>query len=102
MPQIKFVGDMSMSAEPDVRRRLLQDLRTGTIPLAEETVTVDLSGVTHIDGSGLAHLVELAHLARKAGQRVVLRGAKGQVVRMIELAKLNGIFDFAPTSPHLN
>jgi len=58
-------------------------------------VTVDLSGVTYMDTSGLATLVEAARIARKQGTQLVLSGIQGQVRYFLEITRLDQLFEIA-------
>jgi anti-anti-sigma factor len=58
----------------------------------EDTLHIDLSGVTQIDSSGLAILVEVYHPARKIGHDVRLINVSHDVGKKIRLAHLEGVF----------
>lgn len=59
-------------------------------------VAVDLSGVTYMDSSGIATLVEALQLTRKNKGRLVLAGLTPRVREVFELARLQSIFELAP------
>ena len=58
-----------------------------------ETVVVDLSGVSYIDSSGLATLLEAMRTARKQNTRLILRGIQGQVRYFLEITRLDRLFE---------
>ena len=58
-------------------------------------VSVDLSGVSYIDTSGLATLVEAAWIARKQGTQMILGGMRDQPRYLIEITHLDRLFDIA-------
>ncbi len=54
-----------------------------------ERVIVDLSGLEFIDSTGLSVLVEATRRSRENGNHLQVRGAKGQVRRILEVAGLH-------------
>jgi anti-sigma B factor antagonist len=58
-------------------------------------VSVDLSGVSYIDTSGLATLVEAARIAREQGTRLILSGIHDQPRYFFEITHLDRLFDIA-------
>jgi len=71
-----------------VFRKLIDEITTQTAT----TQIFDLSGIEFIDSAGLGMLL----LARDEGEKkratVILRGAKGQVKRMVEVARFDTLF----------
>jgi anti-sigma B factor antagonist len=59
------------------------------------TVSVDLSGVSYMDTSGLATLVEAARIAREQGTRLILGGIHDQPRYFFEITHLDRLFDIA-------
>ena len=55
-------------------------------------VTVDLSGVTFCDASGLGALARLARHARAAGRQLMLTSARPSVLKIIRITGLDRIF----------
>jgi len=55
-------------------------------------LVVDTSGVTFIDSSGLAFLLQLQGVATDAGRSLVLRDPSGVVVDLLALVGLDGMF----------
>lgn len=58
-------------------------------------VSIDLSGVSYIDTSGLATLMEAARIARKQGTRLTLSGIRDQPRYLLEITHLDRLFDMA-------
>lgn len=52
-------------------------------------VCYDIADVGHIDAGGLGMVLLSADAARAAGSTLVLRGAKGQVARLLETHRLS-------------
>ena len=60
-------------------------------------VAVNLGGVSYIDSSGIATLVEGLQIARSTNRRFVLFGLKKGAREVLELARLDKIFDIRAT-----
>ena len=58
-------------------------------------LTVDLSGVSYIDTSGLATLVDAARMARQQGTRMFLSGIHDQPRYLIEITHLDRLLEMA-------
>ncbi len=58
------------------------------------TITVDLRGVEYIDSSALGMLLLLKERAGAAGKHVLLAGATGTIMQVLEVANFNRIFEF--------
>jgi anti-sigma B factor antagonist len=96
---VSIEGRVNIDTSSDMRRMIAEALQS--IPPA---VTVDFSGVTYLDTSGLATLVEASRIARQQGTRLVVEGLHDQprdllhftqIDRLIEIA----IADDAPQEP---
>ncbi len=62
-------------------------------------LSVDLSGVSYIDTSGLATLLEAAGKARKQGTRLVLNAIQDQPRYLLEITHLDRLFDIEGQEP---
>lgn len=58
-----------------------------------EAATVDMSGVTFMDSSGLRVLVEAQQRAEAGGPSLVLRSPSRQITRLLDLAGLTENFE---------
>ena len=87
---ISIKGQINVDNSGEMRRTLNKALRQ--LPA---NVTVDLSGVTYMDTSGLATLVEAARIARKQGTQLVLGGIQGQARYFLEITSLDQLFEIA-------
>src|SRR5262249_20781104 len=87
---IVIEGRITINNSDAMRRKLLSALRS-----RPAEVTVDFSGVTYMDSSGLATLLEAVRIARSQGTRLVLTGAFGQPQRLVVVAQLDRCFEFA-------
>lgn len=80
-------GEVDLERSPGVRRALLDALS------ARKPVVVDLSAVSYIDSSGIASLVEAYQTARKQGTPFVLCAVSPAALRVMQLARLDKVFD---------
>jgi anti-sigma B factor antagonist len=58
----------------------------------QQAVIVDLSGVSYIDSSGVASLVEAYQTARKGETSFALANVSQAAMRVLELARLDKVF----------
>jgi anti-anti-sigma factor len=86
---VRVKGRVDVDSSPDVRDRLQAILSSDPLPHA---VTVDLAGVTSIEASGIATLIEALKVARHREIRFHLQG-QGSVLQLFESAGLLALFD---------
>ncbi|MGD0215085.1 MAG: STAS domain-containing protein [Terriglobales bacterium] len=86
---VHLKGHIDVDSSPDVRDRLRAILLKDPPP---HSVSVDLAGVTSIEASGIATLVESLKVARDRGIRFHLQG-HGSVLQLFESAGLLALFD---------
>ena len=83
---VAFKGEIDLESSPAARKTLLKCFAsTGN-------VIVDLSGVTYIDSSGVASLVEALQAAKKNGSLLSLAAVSEPTRRVLELARLDKVF----------
>ena len=64
------------------------------------TVSVDLSGLTFCDASGLGVLAKIARHARQAGRQLKLTSARPSLLKIMRLTGLDGVFpELRPAVP---
>jgi len=63
-------------------------------------VTVDLSGLTFCDASGLGALARIARHAREAGRQLMLTSARPSVVKIMRITGLDRVFPELHPSAH--
>jgi anti-sigma B factor antagonist len=83
---IAFEGDVDLEHSPKARDVLLEGIGQG------KNVLVDMSGVTYIDSSGVASLVEAFQRAKTQGSSFVLVEVSPAALRVLELARLDRVF----------
>jgi anti-sigma B factor antagonist len=63
-------------------------------------VTVDLSGLTFCDASGLGVLAKVARHARQAGRQLKLTSARPPLLKIMRMTGLDGVFpELRPSAP---
>lgn len=88
--RVAIQGRITIENSGEMRTALANALRA-----KPASVSVDLSGVSYIDTSGLATLVEATRIARKQGTRLLLGGLHAQPRYLIEITHLDQLFDIA-------
>ncbi len=83
---VELLGEIDLSCSPRARETILGCLEKGS------NVLVDLSGVTYIDSSGVASLVEAYQNAKKSQQRFGLVGVSDAAMSVLQLARLDKVF----------
>jgi len=88
---VRLRGRLGVDSSPTFRDRLLAILQ-GQPP---KSIIVDLTEVSHIDGSGIATLLEALKLARNREVTLCLSGLQGRMVRLFEVTGLQAVFESA-------
>lgn len=83
---VALEGDVDLQSSPEARTVLLQAVELG------RGVVVDLSGVSYIDSSGIACLIEALQRSRQSGSRFVLAAVSDAALRVLRLARLDRVF----------
>lgn len=83
---VTLKGEVDLENSPAARKILLRSID------AADRVLVDLSGVTYIDSSGVASLVEALQVSKKGGTQFALAAASEPTRRVLELARLDKVF----------
>ena len=86
---VTLKGDLDLEHSNRMRQNLLDILGKA------RAVIVDLAGVTMIDSSGIASLLEGFQEARKKGKDFVLAAPGDPVIRVLKLARLDTVFQIA-------
>lgn len=84
--RVFLTGDIDLETSPLARQALLAAVDRGT------PVVVDMSGVSYMDSSGIASLVEAFQKAKSAGHEFSLEGVGGTVQKVLALARLDKVF----------
>ena len=83
---VAFEGDVDLDTSPAARKVLLDCLTR------KRPIVVDMAGVSYIDSSGVASLVEAFQGARKAGLGFALASVSEAAMRVLQLARLDKVF----------
>jgi len=97
LPGVSIQGRVNIDTSSEMRRMIAAELNS--IPPA---VTIDFSGVTYLDTSGLATLLEASRIARQQGTRLVIKGLHGQPRELIHFTQLDHLLEIAGPEPHEN
>lgn len=89
-------GRIDIDSSPAVRDRLLALLNAPH----PDGVTIDLSGLTHIDSSGVATLIEALRMARAHKTQMRLQGLENRLLRLFEITGILSLFD--QSAPQIN
>ncbi len=84
-------GDVDLSCSPEARKQILAILQ------AANHLLVDLSGITYIDSSGVASLVEGYQTAKKQNLKFGLIGVSTAAMSVLQLARLDKVFPIHAT-----
>ena len=87
---LRIWGEVDLSWSQDVRRQVLEAYAKA------KALAVQLDGVSYIDSSGIAALVEGLQTARDSERRFVLIAASPAVLAVLELARLDRVFTLLP------
>ena len=79
-------GDIDLESSPQSRKVLLECIDKGS------TILVDMSGVSYIDSSGIASLVEALQKSRQKKCYFALVAVSEGALRVINLARLDKVF----------
>lgn len=82
-------GEIDLHTSPQLRSRLLELYQQGQ----PTRIELNLSEVPYMDSSAIAVLVELLQKIRKRNGQVVLSQLNPRVKGLIEIARLNTIFE---------
>ena len=86
---VTLEGEVDLEHSPQARKALLDAVAKNN------NVVVDLSGVSYIDSSGIASLVESFQTARKNGGGFTLASVSDSALRVLQLARLDKVFTIA-------
>ena len=87
---IRLVGEIDMHTSPDVRNTLLPFFERGM-----KGVVVDLAGVSYMDSSGIATMIEGLQWSSREGKRFILSELRDTVMDVFVLTNLKEAFEFS-------
>jgi len=89
--KVEIEGRFVAAVAPELRDELLSQMEDGT------NVLFDLSGMVHIDSSGLGVLVQILQKARAGGGKVVLAALQSGPKIVFDITKVSRVFEIVPT-----
>ncbi len=89
VPLVCLNGRIDIDSSPAVRNRLLVLLQSRRPAI----VRVDLSGVTHLDSSGVATLLEALKIARGNGTELTLQALPDPLLRLFGPTGILALFN---------
>ena len=85
--EVTLAGEIDFSVTPVVRERLLDVVGTDA-----PEIVLDMAGLSYIDSSGLALLIELRKILAESGRSVRIRTISPQVRKLFNLTQLGDLF----------
>jgi anti-sigma B factor antagonist len=88
---VDVAGNIDFGNSRDLRKTLLESLKD------TNRLAINLIAVKYIDSSGLASLLEVLKAARDTQKKLVLFGLTVAVREVLQLTRLNGVFEIHET-----
>jgi anti-anti-sigma factor len=85
-------GEIDIATAPRLRSSLMEAVASSDRDVMPGPFTVDVSGVSFFDASGLHVLVDVASSARRAGRKLILRNPTAPMWRVLEITRLLDVF----------
>ena len=86
--QVEVVGELDIATAPELEREL-----TAVVAAPGGDIVLDLRSVTFIDSSGLRAVLVASRSAVDASRRLIVVPGDGQVLRVIQLARVEDRLD---------
>jgi anti-sigma B factor antagonist len=87
---VRLSGRVDVDSSPDLRDRLRTLFSEKALP---KTIIVDLTGVSYVETSGVATLIETLRIARHHETSFRLQGLSGAVLRLFEVTGVLALFE---------
>jgi anti-sigma B factor antagonist len=87
---VRLTGRVDVDSSPDLRDHLRTLLSQEALP---QTIIVDLAGVSYIETSGIATLVEALRIARHQQINFRVQGLSGSTLRLFEVTGVLALFE---------
>jgi anti-sigma B factor antagonist len=87
---VRLNGRVDVDSSPDLRDQLRTLLSDKALP---QTIIVDLTGVSYIETSGVATLIEGLRIARHHQTNFRLQGLSGAVLRLFQVTGVLALFE---------
>jgi len=96
---VRVTGRVDVDSSPDLRNRLRTVLSEEALP---QTIIVDLAGVSYIETSGVATLIEALRIARHHQTNFRLQGLGGAALRLFEVTGVLALFEASSSGPKVS
>jgi anti-sigma B factor antagonist len=96
---VRLTGRVDVDSSPDLRDRLRSLLSEKALP---QTIIVDLAGVSYLETSGAATLIEALRIARHHHTNFRLQGLGGAVLRLFEVTGVLALFAPSGSGPKVS
>lgn len=99
VPAIILSGRLDIDTAPDLRRLLMQHVKTRKRRASSSAsrIVLDMSGLEFMDSSGLATLMEAQLRLRQCGGGLILFGLAPQIAEVFSIAQVKGLFTIVET-----
>ena len=94
--KVEIDGRLVAAVAPSLREEILGKIQDGT------NVLFDLSGMVHIDSSGLGVLVQVLQKVKAGGGKVVLAALQPGPKIVFDITKVSRVFEIVPTVADAN
>ena len=84
---VTLEGEIDLNVTPALAGKF-----TPLIERQAEKIVVDLSGVTYMDSSGIAVLIDALQKVQAYGGKLILSGIRENVRKIFEIARLDKVF----------
>jgi len=91
-PVLALVGELNINTAPDLR-----DLLVKHVKAKQPRLILDLSGLSFMDTSGLATLIEAHLTSEKQAGMLVLFGLQAQILEVFEVTRVINLFSVFDT-----
>lgn len=88
-----LVGEVDLARSPELRMRLRDE-----VDHRPRRLVIDLTGITYMDSSGVATLVEALQRSKASGTRLLLSGLQPKVRSIFTISRLDSVFEIAATA----
>ena len=89
--KVEVDGRLVAAVAPELREEILSQMEEGS------NVLFDLSGMVHIDSSGLGVLVQILQKAKAGGGKVVLAALQSGPKIVFDITKVSRVFEIVQT-----
>ncbi len=90
---LAITGEVDMFSSPEARKEISELVKKKI-----KRIVIDLSGVSYMDSSGVATLIEGLQMSHKYNGTLVVAGLRQNVREVFELTKLDKIFKIYETA----